>query len=95
MPQVCCLALASVRLVIMSEAKCNSERSFVGSLGTTAVGCLAALVSYWLLAGGGGGPLDPAANQVATRLSLNRATFLMLANNDIFTVSVFSLSFTF
>ncbi len=66
MPHVDYSALASVRLVIMSEAKCNSERSVVvGSLGTTAVGCLAALVSYWLLAGGGGGLLDPAANQVA------------------------------
>ena len=75
MPHVCCLALACVLLVIMSEAKWNSERSVVGSLATTAAGCLAALVSYWLLAGGGGGLLDPAANQVAALLSLKRATF--------------------
>ncbi len=53
---------------MMSEAKCKSDRSVVGSLGTTAVGCLAALVSYWLLAGGGGGLLEPAANQVAALL---------------------------
>jgi hypothetical protein len=72
LPHVVYTALASVSLVIMSEVKCNSERSVVvGSLGTTtAVGCLAALVSYWLLAGGGGGLLDPAANQVAACYSL-------------------------
>ncbi len=75
MPLVDFSAHASARLVIMSEAKCNSERCVVGSLGTTAVGCLAALVSHWLLAGGGGGLLDPAANQVAACLSLNRAIF--------------------
>ncbi len=77
-PHVDYSALASVRLLIMSEAKCNSERSVVGSLGTTAAGCLAVLVSYWLLAGGGGGLLDPAANQVAAcwlLLSLNHAIF--------------------
>ncbi len=67
-PHVVYPAHASVRLVIMSEAKCNSDKFAVGSLGTTAVGCLAALVSYWLLAGGG--LLDPAANQVAALLPL-------------------------